>query len=113
MQKTPLTLAQRREALIAVSSVQRESLALQLHSLMHPLSHVDAGLSFINRMRARPSILVGLVLSIIAIKPRRLKAWFRNGLAAWQTWRSLAPAIQGLLSYRSKAKSRVRAISPA
>lgn len=97
-----MTLAQRREELITISGLQREALAFQLQSLMHPLSHVDTGISFMNRMRQKPLLMAGLAVGVLAITPRRLKNLFRNGMAAWQTWRTLAPAVQSMLSYRTK-----------
>lgn len=102
MLKKAVMLAQRREELLACSTIQRESLALQVQYLMHPLSHVDTGISLIKRIKKSPTLLAGLAIGLIAIKPRRVFAMLRNGAMAWQTWRTIAPAVQGLLSRPTK-----------
>lgn len=84
-------LARRRQELIARCEAQRSAMAMHTRSLSHTASALDSALGILGRIRRHPGWIVGLVVAIIAIKPRRLSAIFHGSATALRT---VAPLVQ-------------------
>ncbi len=87
-------LARRRQELIARCEAQRSAMAMHTRSLSHTASALDSALGILGRIRRHPGWIVGLVVAIIAIKPRRLSAIFHGSATALRTLRTVAPLVQ-------------------
>lgn len=90
---TPQQLVQRRDALIARSAMQRDTLAKQSRAMADTMLTLDHGLGFLQRIKNSPAAIIGLLAGIAIIKPRRLLPVLRTGLIAWQTLRTVAPLL--------------------
>jgi hypothetical protein len=92
-------LMQRRQYLIAESAAQRAELAQQAQPLAHTLETVETGMRIVDRIRQHPGWLLGAVIGLFAIQPRRLSALLQLGTTGLRTWRQFAPALQGFIAH--------------
>ena|SRR5437899_2758011 len=93
-------LARRREEIIARSAVQRRALQTQGQSLSKTLSAVDVGLDVLQRIKRHPGWVVGAIVGLIVLKPRRVLPLVEAGTVAWQAFRAVAPAWQRIMARR-------------
>ena len=96
MQMKAEQLARRRQALIARSEAQRSAMGQHAHSLSHAISILDSTLAILRRIRQHPGWIIGLVIGVIVIKPRRLSGFLQGSATALRTWRTVAPVVQRL-----------------
>ena len=102
MIKSSEVLARRRELLIARCAAQRNALTVQRQALLEKLAAFDIGLSLFERFKKNPAWIAGLAVGLAVIKPRRLLPLLQTGLLAWQTLRTLAPALKNIVGRRAE-----------
>lgn len=86
-------LACQRERLIARCATQRMRLTVQGQAVVQRLSAFDSGLALFKGLKNHPLWMAGLLVGLIAIKPRRLLLTLQTGLLAWQAFRTLTLPI--------------------
>ena len=82
-------LAERRKLLIAQAEAQRALLTYNLMPWRERLSLADRGIAAVRYVRSHPALIVGAVLLVTALRPRRAGTWLQRGLLAWQIGRRL------------------------
>ena len=82
-------LAERRSLLVAQAAAQRAGLARDAAPLRVRLALVDQGMEAARYVAHRPALIVGAVLLLAALRPRRAGRWLQRGWLAWQLGRSL------------------------
>jgi hypothetical protein len=90
-------LARRRAELLAISTVQRQSLQLERDMWRARLSGLMLAGNAVARIRANPLLVGTLALSIMLIRPGRIQAGLQKFHATWQTIRVFLPLIMPLL----------------
>lgn len=89
-----IELAERRATLVAMAAAQRTELAQALVPWRRPLALVDQGVLAARYLGRHPALLVGVVVFVAALRPRRILGWVRRG---WIVWRMVL-AVRGKLS---------------
>lgn len=84
MNRTLAQLAERRRLLVAQASAQRAALARHAEPLHARLALVDQGLAAVRYVAHRPALIVGAVVLLAALRPRRAGTWLQRGWLAWQ-----------------------------
>jgi hypothetical protein len=105
MDINPGHLALRREELIARSKMQRETIVLHGHSLSNSVHSVGRTLGVFGRVVQHPSWIIGLVASLIAIKPRRVSKMMKFGIIGLKAWRMVEPAVHTMLANRQQHRA--------
>jgi hypothetical protein len=82
-------LAERRRRLVAQAAAQRAVLAHELEPWRARLGRVDQGVAVFRYVAHRPALIVGAVLLLAALRPRRAGKWLQRGWLAWQLGRRL------------------------
>jgi hypothetical protein len=82
-------LAERRRRLVAQAAAQRAVLAHELEPWRARLARVDQGVAAFRYVAHRPALIVGAVLLLAALRPRRAGKWLQRGWLAWQLGRRL------------------------
>lgn len=77
----------RRAHLMASAAVERERIRNQLRTWEAPLALVDTGISAARYLRRHPEWIVGPMVLLAILRPRRALAWTRNAVVAWRAWR--------------------------
>jgi hypothetical protein len=96
-------LARRRQQLIAIGAVQRQSLSIQVHMWRGKLQTVGQAFGFLGRMRENPWIIGALAAVVIILKPSRIKATVVRTHTLWQRVMPFLPLVAALFQ-RDKAK---------
>lgn len=99
METTAETLAQRRRELIARSAEQRNSLHLQVDRWRHALSPHELAVTGFEYVKRYQWWLVGAAVTVLILKPKRIRNWLQTGTTALSTWRSVAPLVQNMQRY--------------
>lgn len=84
MSNPSLSLAERRQRLIAQCAAQRTVLAQTVEPWRAPLARVDQGLAAIRTLRRNPVLFVGGVVLLAILRPGRAMNWLRRGWLGWQ-----------------------------
>lgn len=88
MSKRLREIHRRRAALIALSDIQRATLALHVHRWERPIAFFDAGFAAARSLGARPiMVLLGVALLARSRWPR-LGRLLEYGSIAWQVFRT-------------------------
>lgn len=82
-------LAERRRRLVAQAAGQRAALARELEPWHARLARVDQGVAVFRYIGRHPALMVGAVLLLAALRPRRAGKWLQRGWLAWQIGRRL------------------------
>ncbi len=82
-------LAERRHRLVAQAAAQRAALAHDVEPWRAHLARVDQGVTAFRYVAQRPALIVGAVLLLAALRPRRAGKWLQRGWLAWQFGRRL------------------------
>jgi YqjK-like protein len=82
-------LAEQRRRLVAQAAGQRAALARELEPWRARLARVDQGVAAFRYVAHRPALIVGAVLLLAALRPRRAGKWLQRGWLAWQLGRRL------------------------
>jgi hypothetical protein len=77
-------LHERRERLIAQAAEQRRTLGRDLESWRIPLALADRGLNAVRYVKSHPQWIIGGVVLLAALRPRRVGKWLGRGLVSWQ-----------------------------
>lgn len=77
-------LSERRERLVEQAAMQRQALARHIEPWRVPLALADRGLTALRRVKRHPEWLVGAVLLLAALRPRRVGKWLGRGWVSWQ-----------------------------
>ena len=108
MAESSKKLTQRKAELLIQSALLREKLAVETLSLMQMPSFVSKGLNIWNefgRIRKKPVFIGALVLTFLAVKPRRLISWLVSATVVFKTWQRFRPIVMpviGFLANRGK-----------
>jgi hypothetical protein len=97
MSSSAKALACRRELLVARCGAQRKALTGEVQSLLKNLAVFDLGLTLFERLKKNPAWIAGLMVGVVAIKPRRLLSVLQTALLAWQAVRVLMPAMKNIV----------------
>ncbi|HRK78470.1 MAG TPA: YqjK-like family protein [Thiobacillus sp.] len=89
MNEKSTRLAERRERLVAQAAAQRTALAQNLDPWRAPLALVDQGVAALRYVRRRPALLMGAMLMIAVLRPKRLGRGLGLVWGAWQLGRRL------------------------
>ena len=89
MNRRLVQLAERRRLLVAQAAAQRAALARDAAPVRARLALVDRGLEAARYVAHRPALIVGAVLLLAALRPRRAGKWLQRGWLAWQFGRRL------------------------
>lgn len=84
MNKKSTRLAERRERLVAQAAAQRTVLAQNLEPWRAPLALADRGVAALRYARRNPALLVGAMLMIAVLRPKRLGRGLGPAWTAWQ-----------------------------
>jgi len=82
-------LAERRERLVAQAAAQRRALARDMDRWRTPLALADQGLAALRYIRIHPQWLIGSVVLLVALRPRRVGKWLGSGWVSWRVMRRL------------------------
>ena len=82
-------LAERRHRLVAQAAAQRAVLAHDAEPWRARLALVDQGVAVFRFIGRNPALMVGAVLLLAALRPRRAGKWLQRGWLAWQLGRRL------------------------
>lgn len=82
-------LAERRERLVAQAAAQRRALGQDLGPWRKPLALADQGVNALRYIRSHPEWLVGVVILLAVLRPRRVGKWLGRGLVSWQVMHRL------------------------
>lgn len=93
MTAMPQDLAERRRVLVARAAEQRAALVTSADRLAAPLQRVDHGMRTLASLRQHPALIVGVVVAIVLIKPRRIGALIEVGRKAFRAWAVVAPVV--------------------
>ena len=97
-----VTLAARREALIAQCAQQRAELAAEIQTIRHSATPAGIGASLLGTLRQHKLLAIGGAFALAFIKPRRLIAGLEMGLVGWGMWQKFAPMFQKVREHFSK-----------
>ncbi|MES2935998.1 MAG: YqjK family protein [Pseudomonadota bacterium] len=86
-------LLQRRQQLIALSTVQRQVLANRKQNLTNSLIIVETGLQLAQRIRQHPVLFGALALCLARVQPQGVARLIQTGSVIWQTWRGIMPVL--------------------
>ncbi|MBC2731458.1 YqjK-like family protein [Thiobacillus sp.] len=89
MNRTLTRLAERRERLVAQSAEQRTALAKSAASWRAPLALADRGVEALRAIKRHPAWVLGAVLMLATLRPRRAGRWTRFAWVGWQVGRKL------------------------
>ena len=84
MNRSLIRLAQRRERLAAQAEAQRRALVQDVEPWRKPLALADQGLSALRYLKTHPEWIIGSVVLLSALRPRRVGRWLGRGLVSWQ-----------------------------
>jgi hypothetical protein len=82
-------LAERRERLVAQAAMQRRTLAQDIEPWRIPLALADQGLTALRYIKSHPEWIVGVVVLLAALRPRRVGKWLGRGWVSWQVMHRL------------------------
>lgn len=108
MAESTRKLTQRKAELLVQSALLREKLAVEILSSMQMPDFVARGLSIWNgfsRIRKKPFFIGTLLLTLLALKPRRLISWLVSATVLFRTWqrfRLIIMPVIGFLARRGK-----------
>ena len=100
-----IELTRRKERLIARADAQRRELAAAFRDLERPIAAVDRAMAAGRFLRAHPVLVAAIIAALIVFRRRSLMGLAARGLAAWRTWRAVAPWLAGI--GRGLRRSRV------
>lgn len=90
-------LARRRQQLLAINEVQRQSLAMQVQVWRGQWQTLARAGNFLARLRDNP-LLAGLILcAVVVIKPSRIRAAVSQTRTLWQRVSLFLPLLAALL----------------
>lgn len=87
MNSTLARLAERRELLVARAAVQRTALTRNVAPWRAPLALADRGVEALRTVKRHPAWVLGAVLMVATLRPRRAGRWARYAWVGWQVGR--------------------------
>jgi hypothetical protein len=84
MNRRLILLAERRERLVARAVEQRLALTQHIEPWRLPLAFADWGVTALRYTLRQPQWLVGGVILLTLLRPRRVGIWVGRALVAWQ-----------------------------
>ncbi|MEO6625272.1 MAG: YqjK family protein [Burkholderiaceae bacterium] len=101
MQKRLIELHQQRGRLQERIAHQRATLRQQLTPVQGVLAVPQRILNVQQEgmalLRKHPLIAVGVVMTLVVLRPRTLLRWAGRALGAWRTWRTVSGMVPGFL----------------
>jgi hypothetical protein len=82
-------LAERREHLVAQAAAQRAALAQSVEPWRAPLALADRGVTVLRYIGRHPALVVGAMLMIAALRPKRAARGLGQAWAVWRLGRRL------------------------
>ncbi len=95
MKKKLVSIANRRQLLVAQAAQQRDMLARNIQPLHNGLSFADKGLKVVEYVKKHPVLVMGIAALIGMLKPTRAVKWLRRSWIA-------TLALRGLRTWLSK-----------
>jgi len=89
MNNTLISLAERRERLVAQAAAQRVQLAQNIDPLRSPLARADQGLAALRYIKRHPALMVGGGILLATLRLGRIGKWLRRGWVGWQMMQNL------------------------
>jgi hypothetical protein len=89
MNRNLIRLAEQRERLVARAEAQRRTLEEDVEPWRGPLALADQGVAVLRHIRSHPEWLVGAVVLLAALRPRRFGKWLGRGWMSWKLLRAL------------------------
>lgn len=89
MNKTLLQIAARRERIIAKAASQRGALAQHVEPWRTPLALADQGINVLRYLKHHPEGIVGVLIVLAAVRPKRIATWLGRGWVSWQLLQTL------------------------
>ena len=82
-------LVERRERLVAQAAAQRLALARDMDRWRTPLALADQGVAAVRYIRLHPQWLIGPILLLAVVRPRRVGRWLGSSWVSWRVSRRL------------------------
>jgi hypothetical protein len=82
-------LGERRVHLVAQAAAQRRTLARDMEAWRTPLALTDQGLAALRYIRIHPQWLIGPILLLAVLRPRRVGKWLGSSWVSWRLTRRL------------------------
>ncbi len=95
-------LAARRKLLLARSSVQRETLRLDLGSIGDSLSLVDRAVSIFQKLRRSPLVMTAAVVGLVVFRRHPVTSWVMRGVAVASAARRMGVTLRRLADEPSR-----------
>ncbi len=105
MAKPSETRIQRKTALLVQSSLLREKLAVEMHSLVQVPDVVSKGLnvwSQLGRIGKKPLLAGALVLIFWLIRPRRIISLLFSATVLFNMWQRFKPILIPVISFLTR-----------
>lgn len=93
MSKLAEKLKLRRQALLTKSQAERILLVLHGQQLKQSLEFTEMGIQIAGKLAQRPVLALGVLLTTIIVKPRRIMPLLKKALSAWKIWQIVAPSL--------------------
>ena len=88
-----MTLAMRREALLAQCALQRVMMAVETRELLAPLAPTGWRQYLGTRMKV-PLAIAGVVLGLVVVRPGRAASMVQLGTTLWSIARTVLPMLR-------------------
>lgn len=100
-------LTKRKAELLVQSALLREKLAVEALSLFQMPDIMSKGLGFLSslgKIRKNPLVVAPVILTLLALRPRRIISWAVSATVLFKTWRRFRPILTFALGFLARRK---------
>ncbi len=100
-------LTKRKAELLVQSALLREKLAVEALSLFQMPDIMSKGLGFLSglgKIRKNPIVVAPVILTLLALRPRRIISWAVSATVLFKTWRRFRPILTFALGFLARRK---------
>lgn len=100
-------LTKRKAELLVQSALLREKLAVETLSLFQMPDVVSKGLGFLSglgKIKKNPLVIAPVILTLMALRPRRIISWIVSATVLFKTWRRFKPILTFFLGFFARRK---------
>ena len=100
-------LTKRKAELLVQSALLREKLAVEAFSLFQMPDIMSKGLGFLSglgKIRKNPIVVAPVILTLLALRPRRIISWAVSATVLFKTWRRFRPILTFALGFLARRK---------
>ena len=93
--------------LLVQSALLREKLAVEALSLFQMPDIASKGLGFLsgfNKIKKNPLVIAPVILTLLALRPRRIISWAVSATVLFKTWRRFKPVLSFVLGFLARRK---------